>query len=152
MTSQPLLSAAELEQRIRAGIPITEQMAFQVSKLTAESIAVVGGSSENINVHGTAFAGSLYTIATLALWGLVYARLPDGATLVLSEGNIRYLQPVIGEIVADCSIPKERLDHFLLQLHQRGRARLDATVQIPGLEGPAVEFSGKVHARLKHEQ
>ena len=146
-----MLSAEELEQRIRDRIPIAAQMAFQVHDLQPNSIAVVGGGSENINIHGTAFAGSLYAICTLALWGLVSSKLPQDATLVLAQANIHYRQPVVGDIDAHCVIPQDRMDKFLAELLKRGRSHLDASVEVPGIEGPAVEYSGTVYARLAHE-
>jgi thioesterase domain-containing protein len=146
-----MLSTEELEQRIRKGIPITAQMAFRVRELAADSITVVGGGAENVNVHGTAFAGSLYAITTLALWGLVHARLPEAASLVLAEGSIRYRKPVLGDIVAQCAIPGEAMDDFLTRLQARGRAVLNASVQVAGQDGIAAEYHGTVHARLSHE-
>jgi thioesterase domain-containing protein len=143
-----MISAHELEQRIRDGIPIAAQMAFQVRELTADKIIVVGGSEENINVHGTAFAGSIYAIATLALWGLVNANLPEGASLVLAEGNIRYRQPIEGEIEASCSISHDEMSVFLKHLKKKGRARLQATVTVPGTSEVAAEYSGIVFARV----
>jgi thioesterase domain-containing protein len=145
-----MLTAEELQQRICKGIPIAAQMGFQVQQLAADSITVSGGASENVNVHGTAFAGSLYAICTLALWGLVNARLPDSADLVLAEGSIRYRQPVVGDIVARCEIPAQERDAFLARLRQRGRAVLVATVQVSGAQGIAAEYQGTVHARLGH--
>ncbi len=147
-----MLSADELEQRIRNGIPIAAQMAFRVRELAADSITVVGGGTENVNVHGTAFAGSLYAITTLALWGLVHARLPEGADLVLAEGSIRYRRPVIGDIVANCVIPEAEMDTFLTRLHERDRAILEATVQVDGAGHIAAEYHGTVHARLVHDR
>jgi thioesterase domain-containing protein len=143
-----MISAHELEQRIRDGIPIATQMAFQIQELTAEKISVVGGGEENINVHGTAFAGSIYAIATLALWGLVNANLPEGASLVLAEGKIRYRQPIEGEIQASCSISPDEMSLFLKNLQKRGRARLKATVIVSGTSGTAAEYSGIVFARV----
>ena len=143
-----MLTAEALEERIRKGIPIAAQMASQVRDLQPDSITVVGGGEENINVHGTAFAGSLYAICTLALWGLVTARLPEGATLVLAKGDIRYCQPVVGEIEAHCTIAQERMDQFLSELLTQSRSRIDAIVELPGIEGPAAEFKGTVHASL----
>lgn len=148
MTDKFMLTAEALEQRIRKGIPIAAQMAFQVRELTPDTIRVVGGGEENINVHGTAFAGSLYAICTLALWGLVTARLPEGTTLVLAKGEIRYCQPVMGEIEAHCNIAQDRMESFLTELRTQGRSRLEAIVEVPGLEGPAAEFMGTVYARL----
>jgi len=144
-----MLSAEELEQRIRHGIPVAAQMDFRVSELAADSIAVVGGGAENVNVHGTAFAGSLYAVATLALWGLVHARLPGNAALVLAEGSIKYRKPVVGDIHARCAVPPAEMAAFLERLQERGRAVLVAKVEIPGADGIAAEYQGMVHARLE---
>jgi thioesterase domain-containing protein len=75
-------------------------------------------------------------------------RLPADATLVLIEGNIRYRQPVVGEIIARCQIPQEKMDAFLARLHKRGRARLNASVQVPDTLQPAAEYHGTLFAQL----
>lgn len=140
----------ELEQRIRSGIPLTAQMDFRVLALTDNSITVRAGAAENINVHGTAFAGSLYTVCTLALWGLIHSRLPAHAALVMAEGTIRYRKPVVGEIIAHCSIPAEAMETFLETVNATGKSRLKAQVYVADQDhNNAVEFTGMVHARLK---
>jgi thioesterase domain-containing protein len=149
-TGSFMITAEELEQRIRSGIPIAAQMAFRVRGLDPNTITVSGGGAENVNVHGTAFAGSLYAVTTLALWGLVHARLPESASLVLAEGSIRYRRPVEGEILARCEIPAAEMEAFLARLQERGRAVLAASVQVAGADGVAAEYQGTVHARLGH--
>mgnify|MGYP006229043665 CR=1 FL=1 len=85
-------------------------------------------------------------VATLALWGLLRARLPDTAILVLAEGNIRYRKPVDGDIVACCAIDRRDLEDFLQRLHKRGRARIDAKVEITGEQDTAAEYQGTMFA------
>jgi thioesterase domain-containing protein len=142
------MTKSELEQRIRNGIPITSHMDFRVLTLTDERISVVGGAQENHNVHGTAFAGSLYAVATLAAWGLVQSRLPENAELVMTSGEIVYRKPVLGEIIADCHIDQHQFKDFLTKLQRKGKARLDAVSLIPYEQGTAVEFRGVLFARL----
>ncbi|MEJ2621841.1 MAG: YiiD C-terminal domain-containing protein [Candidatus Thiodiazotropha sp.] len=143
------MKRAQLEQRIREGIPIAAEMAFRVRDLADDRITVTGGGEQNRNVHGTAFAGSLYAIATLSAWGLVQSRLPEGADLVMARGEIDYRKPVIGDIVAHCKIDKETFDSFLDTLQQQGRARLKANSTVESGGAVAAEFSGLLHARLK---
>lgn len=138
-----------LEQRIREGIPISAQMDFRIVELTQNTITVHGGGSENVNVHGTAFAGSLYSICTLALWGLVNSRLPPEASLVMTEGSIRYRKPVTGAIVSHCQIASAEMQDFLESLDSKGRARLYAEVFIDDEKGHAVEFAATVYARIE---
>ncbi|MET0029281.1 MAG: YiiD C-terminal domain-containing protein [Candidatus Thiodiazotropha sp.] len=143
------MTPADLEQRIREGIPLAAQMDFRVLSLTDHSIRVRGGAAENVNVHGTAFAGSLYAIATLAAWGLVRSRLPDGADLVMAEARIRYLRPIVGELNAECQIESGTFSEFLSLLSTRGKALLEAAVEMPGPSGPGALFEAKLHARMR---
>jgi thioesterase domain-containing protein len=143
------MTKAELEQQIRKGIPLAAQMEFRILELSNSAIKVSGGATENINVHGTAFAGALYAICTLATWGLVFSRLPKGAELVMAEGTTRYRKPVVGEIVASCRIDEDGMAGFLRNLHSRGKGRIQAIAEIANDKGKAVEFSGLLFARLK---
>lgn len=143
-----MMTQTELEQRIRSGIPLAANMDFRILNLQEQRIRIAGGAAENRNVHQTAFAGSLYALCTLAAWGLVYSRLPDKAELVIAEGSIRYRQPVIGEIIAECRLEPDAIEGFLDRLRQRGKGRLKATATIASDTGNAVEFSALLFARL----
>lgn len=144
------MTAEELEQHIRNGIPISGHMDFRVLALTDNTIRVRGGGEQNINVHGTAFAGSLYAVCALALWGLVHSRLSENASLVMAEGNIHYFKPVTGDIVASCEIASADLDTFLKLVHAKGKGRLEARVivNVPGTDSIGAEFTATVYARL----
>ena len=143
------MTANELTKKIHKGIPLTQAMAFDITELTETSIAVKTGGEENVNVHGTAFAGSLYTTCVLAAWGLVNSRLPEEASLVLASGNIDYLSPVVGDICARGEIPKQDFDQFLTAVNEQGRSRLDVEIQVEHEGVLAAKFTGQVHARIK---
>ncbi|MEJ2692352.1 MAG: YiiD C-terminal domain-containing protein [Candidatus Thiodiazotropha sp.] len=143
------MTETELEQRIRTGIPLATQMDFQVLELTGNSIRVSGGAAQNVNVHGTAFAGSLYAVCTLALWGLAHSRLPEAAELVIAEGSIRYRKPVVGEIIAECQVDADAVNGFLDRLRYKGKSRLRGVARVAAEAGNAAEFSGLLFARLK---
>ncbi len=61
----------------------------------------------NINLHQTMFAGSIYTLATLTGWGMLYMQLQaaglQGAQ-VLANATIRYRRPVAGAPQARCQL------------------------------------------------
>ena len=137
-----------LESRILDGIPLSRNMAFRVIELAPTTIKVIGDEQPNVNVHGTAFAGSLYCICTLAVWGLVYSRLPGQASLVLASGHIDYLKPVIGNIVAEGSVKAEAMDEFLENLQNKGKSRIDATATIEHDGHAAVRFTASLYARI----
>ena len=143
------MTANELTRKIHKGIPLTQAMAFDITQLTETSITVKTGGEENINVHGTAFAGSLYTTCVLAAWGLVNSRLPDEASLVLASGHIDYLSPVVGDISARGEIPKQDFEQFLTAVNDQGRSRLDVEIKVEHEGVLAAKFTGQVHARIK---
>ena len=63
-----------------------EPIAFESHRLTVEAEL-----APNVNVHGTAFAGSLYAIAALSGWGLVHLELARaGAALRSETGRTRF--------------------------------------------------------------
>ncbi len=143
------MNKAQLQDAILQGIPLSQGMAFQIDTLTANSIQVRGGAAQNINVHQTAFAGSLYCLCTLAVWGLVNSRLPDNADLVMAEAAIRYLKPVKGEIIAQAQIDDKSIDDFLETLDHKGKARLEAQATVDDGQQQAVVFTATLYARLK---
>lgn len=142
------MTREELEKAIRVGIPLSRAMDFRVEELAPSHIRVRGGGAENINVHGTAFAGSLYTLCTLAAWGLAHSRLPERATLVMAVGEIRYRRPVIGEIIAQSDLELEVMERFLADVSRNGKSRMDVPVRVDQDGEPAVLFTGQLHARL----
>jgi len=142
----------QLQHHIRTGIPISEHMDFRVLELSPTAITVCGGGAENINVHGTAFAGSLYSISTLAIWGLVFSRLPEGASLVMAEATIRYRRPVIGDITARCEILSTDFEAFLNAVNRQAKGRLKAVALASAGDGAvAAELNGLVYARLNKD-
>ena len=78
-------------------IPITEAMGIQIYQYTGRTFEVRAPLARNINVHQTMFAGSIYTLATLAGWGMIQLHLQEeGLTggIVLADGHIEYKAPI----------------------------------------------------------
>ncbi|MCB1802670.1 MAG: YiiD C-terminal domain-containing protein [Gammaproteobacteria bacterium] len=142
--------ADALESRIHAGIPLSAAMRFRIVSLQEHAIAVSAPLAPNVNVHGTAFAGSLYAVGILTAWGLA-AHLIDraglGADLVVAEATIRYRAPVEGDIVSRCSVDPAAAGEFTGRLASDGRARLALTVVLG--EPPAATILATMHARLR---
>ncbi|MEH6442613.1 MAG: YiiD C-terminal domain-containing protein [Oceanospirillaceae bacterium] len=136
-----------LENAVRNGIPISAQMDFRVRELSAQSIVVSGGADENLNVHNTAFAGSLYSICTLAAWGLTFSKLPGNCSLVMAKAEIEYLRPVQGEIVASAMISEAQSATFLATLTDTGKARLSVEVIVENQQKTAVKFIAHLHVK-----
>ncbi|STJ83427.1 putative acetyltransferase [Escherichia coli] len=85
----------------------------------------------NQNPHHTLFAGSLFSLATLTGWGLIWLMLRErhlGGTIILADAHIRYSKPISGKphAVADLGALSGDLDRLA-----RGRkARVQMQVEI----------------------
>jgi thioesterase domain-containing protein len=105
----------------------------------------------NRNVHGTAFAGSLFSVCVLTGWGSTWLALKlaglDGS-IVVSESRIQYRKAVAGEIVCACRPDRAVLATSLEDLRAHGRANLPlvCTVDAGGKRAVAFEGTYVVHA------
>ena len=136
----------------REEIPITDAMALAPVARTPGSLEVRADLAPNVNVHGTAFAGSLYAVAALSGWGLVHLELEaaglDGS-IVIAEGRIRYVSPVADALHARCETSAEEIERVCSELRTRGRARWPLTAVIRGAEDDAVRFDGVYAIKLR---
>ena len=138
--------AAALERTLHDEIPLSQAMGIRVSAYDGTSLRLTAPLAPNINHQSTAFGGSLYSLAVLCGWGMLYLKLAEAALhkhIVIQESNIRYLLPVDHEMQAECSLDATALKPFLRMLAKHGRARLSIDVVIKHHGRPAVEFSGR---------
>ena len=145
----------ELERTLHEDIPITKQLGITVLRYEADTLALKAPLDANINHKGTAFAGSIYAVATLAGWGLIWLLLREAeitARIVIQESSIRYRLPITQDMVATCSKPSPaRLEPFFAMLRRKGMARLELQTQIREDGHTAVEFNGRYVAALHRE-
>jgi N-acetylglutamate synthase-like GNAT family acetyltransferase len=64
-----------LQQTWTDTIPITEHMGIKLYQYTGRTLETRASLNKNINVHGTMFAGSIFSLATLTGWGMIYLQL-----------------------------------------------------------------------------
>lgn len=134
----------ELQATWHNEIPVSKAMDIRIFQYTGRSIELRAPLARNINVHGTMFAGSLYTLATLTGWGLLQLQLRERnltGAIVLAEGNIKYRKPVIHEPRAVAFLNEVEGDFSALQEGKNARLRLRIVVR-DGDEAGA-EFVGE---------
>lgn len=128
------MQAIEMQQLLHQEIPITEAMGIKIQQLSQHSISILAPFDANKNIHNTAFAGSIYTTATLAGWSLLTHFLALNnlkGSVVMAKGEVKYLQPIHGDIVAECHITDlPKLDTFMTMLKKRNKARLDLEIKV----------------------
>lgn len=126
-------AARALQDRIRATIPLADAMQFSITELDVDRIRVGAPLKPNVNIHGTGFAGSLYSIAVLTGWALCMHLIDHfglDAELVVGKGEIRYRAPVRGPIECRTACSGAERDAFVAGVRDagKGKMRLEITV------------------------
>ncbi|MGB0713301.1 MAG: YiiD C-terminal domain-containing protein [Gammaproteobacteria bacterium] len=119
---------------LRDRFPLARAMGVRVAHYDGRGIALEAPLASNQNHHGSAFSGSLYALADMAGFGLLHTRLVESgieAEVFMRAGEVDYRRPVLGDLVARCTLPEgDAWDDFLTRLEERGRARLELSCTI----------------------
>ncbi|MFT2793308.1 fatty acid biosynthesis protein FabY [Serratia sp. T13T92] len=133
----------QLQQAWYEHIPLSEKMGVRISQYTGQRFVTTMPEVGNQNPHHTLFAGSLFSLATLTAWGLIWLLLRErhlGGTIILADAHIRYSKPITGRprAVADLS----SLSGDLARLARGRRARVQAEVHLFGDDDKGAVFEG----------
>lgn len=134
----------ELQQTWNKQIPIAQLMGIKIHQYTGVEFEVRAALNANINLHGTMFAGSIYSMATLAGWGMVHLQLKEANTygeIVLAKGEIKYFKPITSVPRALVSI--NSVDGDFSGLAKGKPARLGVKVELFSDTELVGEFEGK---------
>ena len=109
----------------------------------------------NRNLHGTAFAGSLFSTCVLTGWGATWLALREQdltGLIVISDSNVHFRKAVAGELVCRCTPEPETIRAGLRQFKTTGRASFDLICTIDNETKRAVTFTGRyvVQAEAAH--
>jgi thioesterase domain-containing protein len=143
---------AELGRTWHREIPISAAMGIEILRCDAHELVVEAPLAPNINVHGTAFAGSLYAVTALTGWGMVWLALKArelDASIVLAEGRIRYVKAVRDAIRCVSRFDPEAQQRPLERLAELGRAFFALNALITADGEPAIRFEGKYAVRRR---
>lgn len=141
---------AELQATWHHDIPPTAPMAVAVAGYDGQTLTVQAPLAPNRNLHGTAFAGSLYSVCVLAGWGATWLMLRQrelAGTVVVADSRIEYRKAVAGDIVCRCAPEPDNFEAALAEFLRSGRARLALTCTIESAGKTAVAFEGSYAIR-----
>lgn len=133
----------ELQSTWTDTIPITEHMGIKLYQYSGKTLETRASLNKNINVHGTMFAGSIFSLATLTGWGLLFLQLKERqlqGDIVLGDGDIHYHKPVTMKPRAICNI--ESLQGKFTLVEKDKKSRFTIQVDILDDESPVAEFKG----------
>ena len=131
-------------------IPLSKAMDMRIVDFADNTLTCCASLAPNVNVHGTAFAGSLYAVQALTGWGMMHLQLQLhelDASIVIANGQIDYAKPVAEEIVVSCSFAGQEAAMDNLQKSGKGRFQLTSKVQLSD-GSSAGSFSGLYAVRL----
>ncbi len=127
-------------------IPISLSLGLQVKKYHKDQLTLFAPLEPNINHKCTAFGGSLYSVAVLAGWGMLYMTLlKEGLSgqIVIYESSVKYHKPVDMDFNAVCELTDaDSLKSFIKILRKKGRGRIMLESRIMCGSDVAMSFSG----------
>ena len=143
-----------LQRLLNTELPITRHLGLRVLVADPGRVILNAPLAPNRNHKGTAFAGSLNALATLAGWSWLTTFLHRhrlAAQVVAQDSSITYTRPVASDFTATCVAPEAAaIARFVAAFHRSGRGRLRLTVEIADEAGAAGSFTGRyVAERLK---
>lgn len=97
----------ELQRTWDEQIPIAEHMGIKLYQYTETALEARASLNKNINLHGSMFAGSVYSLATLCGWGVIFLQLKEKGLrgqIVLGKASITHHKPIKKKPRAVCKV------------------------------------------------
>lgn len=120
-------TAARLQGKFLREIPFTRVLGLRVADYTGAELTLAAPLAPNVNDKGTAFAGSLNALMTLAGWGLMYLRLAHAdqrCDIVIHKAESEFTRPVRSDFRAVARLSEDDWTRCLKRLQSRGRGRI----------------------------
>ena len=140
------MTPAELQTYLHAHIPLSAAMQVEVRAASPDGVELAAPLAPNVNHRGTAFGGSIATLATLAGWSLLRVRLGGLAPLphlVIQRNMMKFLRPIPGAFSARVNFPPDTdWPVFLATLAKRGKAKLRLQVEVISEDAVAAQLDG----------
>ncbi len=145
--------ANRLTEFVQTHLPTAQALQISVADYDSQSLTLNAPLGPSINDKQTAFGGSLYVLAVMAGWGMVYLRCREAGidpNIVVARGEIDYLAPVDSDIVASSlAVDETEWQRFLSDFESRGKAKIELRTQVVRDGKPAVSFKG-LYAIIGH--
>jgi len=133
LLANPQAECLALDSYVHKHIPLTQAMQAHAVSLSTSGLTLGAPLSVNYNHQGSAFGGSLASLAVLTGWGLLWLLLDHGrgANIVVRDMHMDFLRPVNGALQASCALPNASAwGKFTDTLARRHKARLELRIEI----------------------
>ncbi|GLQ32913.1 YiiD C-terminal domain-containing protein [Litoribrevibacter albus] len=140
------MNKEKIKEYLYDNIPLAKAMGVEVIDIGKHSLTLKAPLSNNSNMHGTAFGGSLSSLALLTGWSLIHTQvsdqwLPQG-DLVIAEAHIVYQKPVATDLVAQAKMDQAQFNQFIETYKEKGKARLTVEIEVKTDKGPGCRLEG----------
>lgn len=135
---------AELQQTWQEQIPISEHMGIKIYQYTESTFETRASLNKNVNLHGTMFAGSIFSQATLTGWGMIFLQLKQKqlrGEIVLGDADIHYHKPITMTPRALCN--RESIQANFDLLLQGKKCPIDLKVELLDGDNAVAKFDAK---------
>jgi len=153
MQTAGAFGADYLQERIDREIMLARPMGVIVESADELSLVLRAPLAPNANHKGTAFGGSLYSLAVLTGWAWLTRFLATrklDAEAVIQESSMRFLKPVHGEMRACLENPAAAdIDKFQKMLVRADRGRIRLQVKMHEGSTLATIFDGLFAAAMR---
>jgi thioesterase domain-containing protein len=143
------------EERIHREIPISKYMQVRVVSAKADRFELAAPLEPNRNHEGTAFGGSVSSLALLSCWSLVTQTLDQVPGrfdyVVVQDSTMDYVTPISAEFSATSSYSSS-VARFLTTLKKHGRARVQLSAEIVCQGIVCATLSARFVAQLKRDE
>ncbi|MBS0849784.1 fatty acid biosynthesis protein FabY [Citrobacter sp. JGM124] len=132
----------QLQQAWHQHIPLSEKMGVRIQQYTGHKFITTMPETGNQNPHHTLFAGSLFSLATLTGWGLIWLMLRErhlGGTIILVDAHIRYSSPIVGKPMASADMGSLSGDLDRLARGRKARVTLQVSLYSDNTQGAMFE-------------
>jgi len=147
--------AAYLQRRLLGEFALAVHLGVEVESAGDESVVLRAPLGANANHKGTAFGGSLFSVAALAGWAWLTRHLAQqgvAAEAVIQDAQIDYVLPVTGDFHAVLHAPgPQDIARFGKMLRRAGRGRLQISVDILVRGSLATRFHGVFAAAMRSD-
>jgi thioesterase domain-containing protein len=139
------LTPEQLKTKLQQEIPLVQHLNFEFVEATRERVTMRARLEGNSNHKGTAFGGSLYALAVISAYSLVYLGVAeegvDTNNVVIQTGEMEYILPVDADFEIIC-------EHVRPDTQQKFFASLARWNKVRETFIARVECRGRVCARL----
>ena len=126
-------------------IVLANKMGLKIESFRDNTLSLQAPLELNINDKKTAFGGSIYSIAVLSGWGLIYLKLKElgiKAEIVIYKSEIKYKKAIKSNLEAKCSVENVKFEDFIQTFKSKSKSKIQLTSKLYSDNEEAVIFEG----------